>query len=105
MIRVIRYCGNYWPPISILGRLTTGRLLLPRYDRVFVAPLLAFVVLFTGLSYSLENRTTGTWDMPLVLTVCLWLNLCLGPKLLDWRLTGGHRLFLGPRSRQFFAEP
>jgi len=105
MIRFIRYCGNYWPPISILGRLATRRFIVPRYDRVFVAPLLAMFVLFAGMSFLMPNRKVGTWEMPLIMMACLWLNLNLGPSLKSWRLTGGHRLGLGIRSRQLFAEP
>jgi hypothetical protein len=105
LIRIIRYCGNYWPPISVLGRLATGRIIVQRYDRVLVAPLLSFLVLFLGMNISMPDRAVGTWDMPLVMTVCLWLTLSLGPSLQEWRLTGGHRLGLGIRSRQLFAEP
>jgi hypothetical protein len=105
LFRFIRYCGNYWPPISLLGRLATGRLIVPRYDKVFIAPLLSFLVLFVGMTLSMPDRSVGTWELPLVMTICLWLNLNLGPNLQAWRLTGGHRLGLGIRSRQLYAEP
>lgn len=41
LLRVGIYCSCLLPPISLLGRLATGRLLIPRYDRVFVAPVLS----------------------------------------------------------------
>jgi hypothetical protein len=102
--RLVLYCGNYWPPISFLGRLRTGRYVILRYDRVFVAPLMALLVLAAGWLLFLRTGTGLTWGMPLVLTLGLWLNLNLGPRLLVWRLTGGHRLGLGPRNRQLYAE-
>jgi hypothetical protein len=104
VVRLALYCGVYWPPISVFGRLTTGRFIIPRYDRVFVAPLIASIVSIPGCL--LFQETSPVWGMPLVLTLGLWLNLNLGPKLLDWRLTGGHRLGLTLyRDRTMFAEP
>ena len=103
--RLIRYCGNYWPPISLMGRLATGRYIIWRYDRVLVAPLLALLVAAAGWLLFLRTQANLTWGMPAILTLGLWLNLNLGPRLLAWRLTGGHRLGLGPRDRQSFAEP
>ncbi len=103
--RLVLYCGNYWPPISLLGRFATGRYVILRYDRVFAAPLMALLVLTIGCLFFLTTGAGRSWGMPLVLTLGLWLNLNLGPGLLVWRLTGGHRLGLGIRSRQLFAEP
>ena len=42
--RLFIYCNGYLPPISLTGRLATGRWLNPGYDQIFVAPLLAALV-------------------------------------------------------------
>jgi len=104
VVRLILFCGHYWPPISLLGRLATRRYVVWRYDRVLVAPWLALLVLVAGGLQFLPTGAGRTWGMPLVLAVGLWLNLNLGPRLLDWRLTGGHRLGMGIRDRQTFVE-
>jgi hypothetical protein len=103
--RLVLYCGNYWPPLSLLGRLATGRFVIVRYDRVLVAPLMALLVLAAGCLLFLRTGQGVTWGMPLVLAIGLWFNLNLGPRLLAWRLTGGHRLGLAFSNRQLFAEP
>lgn len=46
LIRVVEYVVGHLPPISLLGRLATGRLVIPGYDVVFVAPLAAVVAVF-----------------------------------------------------------
>ena len=96
LTRLILYCGNYWPPINLLGRLATGRYVILRYDQALVAPLMALLVLVAGCLLFLGTGAGRSWGMLLVLTLGLWLNLNLGPRLLVWRLTGGHRLGLGP---------
>ncbi|MGO8750998.1 MAG: hypothetical protein ACLQNE_34060 [Thermoguttaceae bacterium] len=103
--RLVLYCGNYWPPISLLGRLATSRFIIVRYDQVLVAPLMALLVLAAGCLLFLRTGQGATWGMPLVLAIGLWFNLNLGPRLLVWRLTGGHRIGLGLSNRQLFAEP
>ena len=47
VFRLAAYCGPYRPPIAFLGRLTTGRLIIPRYDVVLAAPIGAVVLLHT----------------------------------------------------------
>lgn len=103
--RLVLYCANYWPPIRLGGRLLTGRWVIWGYDRVLVAPLAALLVGVAGWMLFLRTGTHLGWGMPLVLTLGLGLNLNLGPRLLAWRLTGAHRLGLGFRNRQLFAEP
>ena len=104
--RLALYCWSYWPPISLLGRLRTGRFIIWRYDRVLVAPLATLVVVIAGTLLLVQaGETAVTWGMPIVLALGLWFNLNLGPSLLAWRLTGGHRLGLGLLNRQMYSEP
>jgi len=45
LVRAATYCATYWPPISLLGRLATGRLIIPGYDKVFIAPICTILAL------------------------------------------------------------
>ena len=91
LIRICIYCGNLWPPVNFIGRITSGRLILPRYDYVFIAPLTAMVVgavlprllAGTGLPTALCAAATA-WTILVVL-------LLAGPHLRMWQLTGWHR--------------
>ena len=44
LMRVARYCGQLLPPISLWGRVRTGRFIIPGYDNVFIAPLAAVLI-------------------------------------------------------------
>ena len=39
LMRVAIYCGYYRWPLGLFGRLRTGRLIIPRFDYVFISPL------------------------------------------------------------------
>jgi len=101
VIRLGNYCFRYWPPISLLGRLWTGRLIIPGYDVVFV-PLVA-----AALCSSVVPRALLALGAPLSLAVALpagvGVAIVLGapPSLTTWRHTGQHRMkSLGKHSAQ-----
>ena len=91
-VRILLYCHSYLPPLSLLGRLALGRLIIPGYDKVFIAPLLTvlmFVVaatlpLWSGVSHSIAGAigVTASW----------WILFGMGPSLDSWRFTGNHRV-------------
>lgn len=90
--RVMQYCACYWPPISLWGRIWTGRWIIPGYDTVLVAPILAAV--------AAVGVPLGLWMLgvpipilfPVSLAAVLSITLCLPPTLKDWQLTGAHRI-------------
>jgi hypothetical protein len=92
IIRLSTYCWGYLPPINIWGRLLTLRWIIPGYDRVFVAPLAALLVMVGGLAAFLRWGAPVEYAAPATLTLVLLLLLNLGPSLTNWRLTGKHRL-------------
>jgi hypothetical protein len=102
--RVLIYVYGYPPPLSILGRLAHGRLIIPAYDQVFVAPLLALLV------GSAVPVVPGLADVPsLVVTpigfaVTWWILFGMGPSLQLWRLTGNHRVVPGLMNRAQFTQ-
>jgi hypothetical protein len=95
LIRLAVYCDGYAPPLSLVGRLIHGRWIIPGYDQVFVAPLLAIVV---GVSAWVVPRLTALDPLvttPIAFDLTLWILLGVGPGLQVWRLTGNHRIVQG----------
>jgi hypothetical protein len=89
--RFLFYCGGYWPPISIWGRLWTGRWIIPGYDYVFVAPLCALAAMLIGIFLPRGPFSPGLVLAPFLTLVAL-ACLTMGPRLERWRLTGDHRI-------------
>jgi hypothetical protein len=95
VVRLGRYLDGYRPPISLLGRLGTGRLIIPSYDHVLLAPAVAAMA---AIGIPLAFGAAG-WNerlgLSLATTATLLASLGLGPTLAEWRLTGNHRLTVG----------
>lgn len=95
IMRVAAYCDGYLPPLSLMGRIANGRWIIPGYDQVFVAPLLAILV---GLAAWIVPFATGFDPLvttPIAFDLTLWILLGMGPSLQAWRLTGSHRIVAG----------
>ena len=94
MFRFFRYAIEHRPPISIFGRIATGRLIIPGYDRILAAPLCMLVV---GAISPIALRDVGMSDViafPISISVSLVLLIAMnmGPSYERWRLTGHHRI-------------
>jgi hypothetical protein len=90
--RLLIYLNGYAPPISFRGRIVTGRWIIPGYDQVFVAPLLALIA-GSWLPKVLINRGFGFVEANTISLIWVYfLILILGPSLKTWRLTGNHRI-------------
>jgi hypothetical protein len=90
--RVVIYAGIYRPPISLLGRIFTGRLIIPRYDMIFIAPV---YILLAGTLLPFNLGLLGvnlTWIIEISFFMIFFLALSLPPSLREWRLTGAHRI-------------
>jgi hypothetical protein len=94
------YCTGNMPPISFWGRLWTFRWIIPGYDKVFLAPLAVLLIgawlPVVGVAHGLEYEVA----VPLSLSLALVAGLNIGPSLLNWHLTGQHRLVPGLDIRQ-----
>jgi hypothetical protein len=99
--RLYRYCGNHWWPISLWGRLWTGRWIIPGYDYVFVSPLLAVTTYILGVIYCVRHPAATPASIGITVGVAMWCLLCIGPNLTHWRLTGRHRISFGIFDKQF----
>ena len=93
--RVLIYCDGYLSPLSLMGRLYHLRPIIPGYDKIFVAPLLALLV---GVAAWYLPRWVHVDSLIIVsmgVTLCWWFLLGMGPSLREWRLTGNHRITRG----------
>lgn len=92
LARLLAYVYGHLPPISLLGRLGTGRLVIPRYDVVFVAPLLAVAgaaaCLFALTEFGLPGYAAGAVGAGLAVGVLY----TVGPDRVRWQLTAPCRL-------------
>jgi hypothetical protein len=93
--RSLIYLYGYAPPISFRGRIVTGRWIIPGYDQVFVAPLLALIA-GIWLPKVLIGRGFGIVEAHAISLIWVYfLILIWSPSLKTWRLTGNHRI-MGP---------
>jgi hypothetical protein len=92
LTRLVRYRVGYAAPLSLLGRLRTGRLVIKGYDQIFAAPLLA---VFTPIIALLLGPRLG-WPTDVLVAGALGISVAItfgmGPGVLEWRLTGNHRI-------------
>lgn len=101
--RLVRDIRNTGSPMNLLGRIRTGRLIIPRYDYVFIAPLFIFIVgttLLSVLRYTFSFPIE--WTIGASIGAVLLLSMAFPPTLRNWRLTGHHRLKPGMRSKLMF---
>jgi hypothetical protein len=79
------------PPINIRGRLASGRLILPGFDKVFLTPLGAIL---TGIIAAMIVRRSGAAHAAAesIGFALIWLVVFTGkPTMKSWLLTGYHR--------------
>ncbi len=105
--RLLGYSANLSPPFNLWGRLVTGRLIMPGFDKVFLTPL---AVVFLAIVGAVIIRHSGSWYA--VTESCVVASLCFGlfaggPSYQKWILTGQHRYRTPPRTnanRQLFKS-
>jgi hypothetical protein len=86
------YLWGYAPPISVFGRLATGRLVIPGYDVALLAPLIATIVACTLPELLTRLEVAPSFAYPISASVVAWLALTLPPQREAWQLTGHHRI-------------
>ncbi len=93
LFRTLVYVSMCLPPISLLGRLFTFRLIIPRYDKVLIMPI---CVILAGIATPQILRLInlpGIYCFELTLFVVLFLTMALPPKYKEWQLTAPGRLY------------
>ncbi len=82
------------PPITLGGRLMTGRPIIPGYDKIFPTPLLGLCLAagigWVGFRFGAPPEIHG----PIAMTAGLMILTLGGPSLKRWRLTGTHTISL-----------
>lgn len=86
------YGGNHVSPISLAGRLRTGRVILPRHDVVFVAPLAgALLAGFMPLAL-LSAGCSPAAAIGLAVAAALLVLINAPPTVARWQLTAQCRI-------------
>jgi len=104
LCRAVIYGANHSPPISLLGRLVTGRLIIPSYDVVILGHVLTLIAPAVVAGVGLL--------LPVPLSIVAGLTIVSGPVAAvacgpapeRWKLTARARLTPGRLNRQAFEE-
>jgi hypothetical protein len=96
--RLMAYMIEYWPPISLWGRIATGRWIIPGYDRILAAPLCTLAVGLASAAGLYAAGVPGEIAYPISTALVLLVALNMGPSFECWRLTGHYRM-AAPRLR------
>jgi hypothetical protein len=89
-VRWLIYVGEFHPSMGLFARIATGRLLIPRYDRVWIPFLLGWAIVLLQIRYLRPAEVTG----PIALAIGLTIQFGMGPSLKTWALTSPHRLHM-----------
>jgi hypothetical protein len=99
LIRIFVYIIAAKPPVSIFGRMATGRLILPRYDHVFLAPIATVAAALAMVQIGVRIPMLASLWVGLTVAIVVATLLCLGPTISSWRLTSQSRLTTSEQSR------
>lgn len=91
-IRVSIYVSGHVPPISVLGRLATGRWILPRYDQVFVPSICILAIMDVGPRLLREWNVAVVHGISAVIGLMVFIAVTMRPDLAEFQLTGSHRI-------------
>lgn len=90
--RYFLYRQGIAPPINVWGRLSTLRLIVPGYDRIYLGPFFSLsTIVFASIEFHRMGLPEDIW-IPITITLAFFVNFVTGPNLLRWRLTGKLRI-------------
>lgn len=91
LVRLMIYCGGVANSFNVWGRIASGRLIVPRYDQVFLAPIAAILLALFG-AVGIRRAEMSSASLVCALgAVVAFIVLCGGPSLKKWLLTAQHR--------------
>jgi hypothetical protein len=79
-------------PFNIPGRIVTGRILVPGFDKVFMTPLAVVVTAIIGGIIINHSGDRFAVTASIVIAVLFWVLFGGGPTLRCWALTGQFRI-------------
>jgi hypothetical protein len=91
LIRLTFYCSDITTPFNFFGRITSGKIIIPGFDKILLTPLAAVLVAVVG---GVIIRRSGSFDAVAesLVIAAIWSVLLIGgPRLRNWNLTGRHR--------------
>lgn len=86
-VRVVIYCSNVAPNTNIWGRIASGRIILPGFDRVFLTPLAAVLAGIAAGGFIPDAGVCHPMVEAISLGLILFILLAGGPGLEGWLLT------------------
>jgi len=92
LTRLVAYGARTAPPFNIWGRIATGRIVVPGFDRIFVTPIAVVIGAIIGGAII---KHSGAWYAvadSIVIAVLWCILFGGGPTLRNWALTGQFRL-------------
>lgn len=89
---LVNYGARYWPSMNVLGRLATRQLVIPDYDRIWLAPLMAIGVALAFPSLGTQFGMATRHAAPVATFFSLLMLRSVGPRFREWQLTGAHRM-------------
>jgi hypothetical protein len=90
--RLATYCSGCTPSFNIWGRISSGRIIVPGFDQVFLTPLALVLVAMLG---EIVIRRSGSWypvTEAVVFGMTWYVLLGGGPTRRNWMLTGQYRI-------------
>jgi hypothetical protein len=96
VVRVRAFLRYHASPLGPRGRLGTGRLVVPGFDNIFVAPAVALLWMTLGCGSLLVLGVYPPVAVALAVAVAVASLLGLPPSLAEWHQTGHHRLRIKP---------
>jgi hypothetical protein len=91
VVRLAIYRVGVAAPFSVFGRIASGQLLTPRFDQVFVTPIVAVLLAIVGAMIIRRFGLSSAGAISGLAAAVTFVLLSGGPTLHRWTLTGQHR--------------
>lgn len=89
--RFVIYASGKGTPFNIWGRISSGKLIVPGFDRVLLTPIFTVVVAVLGGMMIRRSGDCYPAAEAIVIAVISFVLTAGGPTLRNWTLTGRHR--------------
>jgi hypothetical protein len=104
-MRLSAYINPYRPPISLFGRFSAGRIIIPRYDIIFVAPVCILLIGLLAPYFLCWFGIDEIWCLEITIFLIFFIAFAMPPKLQKFNLTGHHRIAKLPKALQKQRPP
>ncbi|MCA9081257.1 MAG: hypothetical protein KDA58_11910 [Planctomycetaceae bacterium] len=91
-LRLFGFLNGHAPPLTLMGRIKTGRLIIPGYDYVFIAPALVLLVSTIGVGLAHFIPLPPILKASGLLMTIVFLVSTTPPDLAEFHYTGNHRI-------------